>query len=330
MPDLAEALIAQGERETAAQVLVEAQAAAEAIGDERLHARASLLHVMVKQMGSGSVSTDAAIAEGQRDIAIFEAAGDHAGLARAWRLLAQTYNNVGRFTEASEAADNIVRYATSAGEPRLAARAATTKAYTLLLGSVPADDAIRRCEELIQQVGGDRRAEAIISGTLSVLHAMRGSFDEARELYKQQRLILEGLGRNVAALTTSINSARVELLAGDPAAAEREARRDFDALGALQETYFRSTVAGMLARALYEGERFAEAQAVAEEARALTADDDFESQVLWRGVTARLLARAGRAGEALELTESQLRLAAETRRPSSRPKRAWSGPKCWC
>jgi class 3 adenylate cyclase/tetratricopeptide (TPR) repeat protein len=315
MPDLAEALIAQGEREAATQVLVEAEAAATAIDDARLHARASLLHVMVRQMGSGSVSTDAAIAEGQRDIAIFEAAGDHAGLARAWRLLAQTYNNVGRFAEASDAADAIVRHATSAGEPRLAARAATTKAYSLLLGPIPADEAIRRCEELISQVGGDRRAEAIVSGTLSVLHAMRGSFDKARELYVQQRLILEGLGRNVAALTTSINSARVELLAGDPEAAEREARRDFDALGALDETYFRSTVAGMLARALYEGERFAEAQAVSEEAQALTADDDFESQVLWRGVAARLRARAGLANEALELAESQSRLAAETASP---------------
>jgi tetratricopeptide (TPR) repeat protein len=175
--------------------------------------------------------------------------------------------------------------------------------------------AIRQCEELISQVGGDRRAEAIVSGILAVLHAMRGSFDNARELYAQQRLILESLGRNVAALTTSINSARVELLAGNPEAAEQETRRDFDALGVLGETYFRSTVAGMLARALYEGERFAEAQAVAEEARALTADDDFESQVLWRGVAARLLARAGHGEEALELAASQSRLAAETASP---------------
>jgi tetratricopeptide (TPR) repeat protein len=144
---------------------------------------------------------------------------------------------------------------------------------------------------------------------------MRGSFEQARELYANQRTILEGLGRNVAALTTSINSARVELLAGDPVAAEREARRDFDALGALDETYFRSTVAGMLARALYEGERYADAAAVTEEARALTADDDFESQVLWRGVAARLSARSGAGEEALELAESQARLAAETASP---------------
>ena len=270
---------------------------------------------MVRQMGSASVSTDEAIAEGQRDIAIFEAAGDHAGLARAWRLLAQTYFNVGRLAEASNVADEIVRHATAAGEPRLAARAATTKANSLLFGSVPTTEAIRGCEELITQVGGDRRAEAILSGILAVLHAMRGSFDQARELYSQQRTILEGLGRNVAALTTSINSARVELLAGDPEAAEREARRDFDALGALDETYFRSTVAGMLARALYEGGRFAEAETVTEDARGLTADDDFESQVLWRGVAARLRARAGEAEEALELAASQSQLAAETASP---------------
>jgi len=315
MPDLAEALVAQGERDSAVEVLTAAEAEAKAISDARLHARASLLHVMVKQMGSGSFSTEAAIEEGKRDIAIFEAAGDHAGLARAWRLLAQTYNNAGRFVEASEAADNIVLYATSAGEPRLAARAATTKAYALLLGAVSADEAIRQCEELVSRVGGDRRAEAIVSGTLSVLQAMRGSFELARELYGQQRQILESLGRNVAALTTSINSARVELLAGDPEAAEREARRDFDALGALDERYFRSTVAGMLARALYEAGRYAEAEAVVEEARALTADDDFESQVLWRGVAARILARSGRTDQALELSESQLRIAAETASP---------------
>jgi tetratricopeptide (TPR) repeat protein len=236
-------------------------------------------------------------------------------LARAWRLLAQTYNNAGRFAEASEAADKIVHYASAAGEPRLAARAATTKAYALLLGAVRTEEAIRQCEELILQVGGDRRAEAIVSGTLSVLHAMRGSFDRARELYTEQRQILEGLGRNVAAMTTSINSARVELLAGDPEAAEREARRDFDALGELGETYFRSTVAGMLARALYEGGRFGDAESIAEEARALTAEDDFESQVLWRGVAARLHARDGRADEALELADSQLKLAAETASP---------------
>ena len=107
----------------------------------------------------------------------------------------------------------------------------------------------------------------------------------------------------------------MELLAGDPEAAEREARRDFDALGALDERYFRSTVAGMLARALYEAGRYAEAEAVVEEARALTADDDFESQVLWRGVAARILARSGRTDQALELSESQLRIAAETASP---------------
>jgi tetratricopeptide (TPR) repeat protein len=144
---------------------------------------------------------------------------------------------------------------------------------------------------------------------------MLGSFDRARELYVGQRVILEGLGRNVAALTTSVNSARVELLAGDPAAAEREARRDFDALGAIGESYFRSTVAGMLARALYEGGRYDEAHDIAEQARELTAEDDFESQVLWRGVAARLLARSGEADRALDLSDSQLRLAAETASP---------------
>ena len=51
----------------------------------------------------------------------------------------------------------------------------------------------------------------------------------------------------------------VELLAGDPAAAERELRPDCEMLEKMGETYFRSTMAAVLARAVREQGRDDEA-----------------------------------------------------------------------
>ena len=79
---------------------------------------------------------------------------------------------------------------------------------------------------------------------------MRGDFDEARRLYAKARITLEEMGRSVIASSTSLDSCGVEMLAGDPAAAERELRRDFEALSAMGERYVLSTVAVELARAV--------------------------------------------------------------------------------
>jgi len=70
--------------------------------------------------------------------------------------------------------------------------------------------------------------------------------------------MLEEVGCSVVAASTSQQSCRVELLAGDPAAAERELRRDFDELSEMGERYFLSTAAGELARAVYAQGRYVE------------------------------------------------------------------------
>ena len=53
----------------------------------------------------------------------------------------------------------------------------------------------------------------------------------------------------------------VEMLAGDPAAAEREIRPECEMLEGMGETYFLSTMAAMLARAVQEQGRDEEALA---------------------------------------------------------------------
>ena len=109
----------------------------------------------------------------------------------------------------------------------------------------------------------------------------------------------------------SIERARVESLAGDLAAAERELRADDAALAALDERYFRSTVVGMLAGVLVEVGRFEDAAAAVETARELADEDDALSQVLWRTAHARLLAEADKPDEAVAEAESAVALATD-------------------
>jgi ATP/maltotriose-dependent transcriptional regulator MalT len=130
---------------------------------------------------------------------------------------------------------------------------------------------------------------------------MRGNFDQARELYRRSRATLEELGWNFLAALTSMDSGAVEMLAGDPVAAERELRGDYEALHRMGEKNYVSTTAALLADALYQQRRFDEAEALAAESERLAARDDVVTQVLWRSVRAKVRAQQRRAEEAQAL-----------------------------
>src|SRR5207249_159168 len=106
-------------------------------------------------------------------------------------------------------------------------------------------DAIKRCEEILSAATGDRKAEAVILAFLSHLEAMQGMFDRARDLYRQSRAILEEFGMKLYAALTSIDSGPVELMAGNPEAAEAEIRADYEALDEMGEKNYRATMAGL-------------------------------------------------------------------------------------
>ena len=126
---------------------------------------------------------------------------------------------------------------------------------------------------------------------------MLGEFARAREESERQRQMLAELGPSVTAMSTSIERARVETLAGDLAGSGARAAR-------------RRCVAGRARRALLpiDGRRharrrprrvagrFEEAEAVVETARELADDDDTLSQVLWRTAHWARIARGVRQG----------------------------------
>ena len=110
----------------------------------------------------------------------------------------------------------------------------------------------------------------------------------------------------------SQNEAVIELLAGNPAAAEESLRTGYRALEEMGDRMFRSTTAAFLARAILEQGRDQEAEEFANVSARLAAKDDLLSQVLWRGVRARVLTRRGEIQEAESLAREAVALAEAT------------------
>jgi ATP/maltotriose-dependent transcriptional regulator MalT len=176
-------------------------------------------------------------------------------------------------------------------------------------------EAIPQLEALIASVEGDRTAEAVLVGSLAVLHAMNGDFETARVLYRRGDAIAAELGSGLVGSSSSLDSSRVERLAGDLAAAERELRRDYDALAVINETYFRSTIAAELATVLWLAGDADGALHFSEVAEEIGDADDLVTQVPWRSARARVLAARGDADTARRLAREAVELAARTPQP---------------
>ncbi len=310
--DLGEALIALGRFEDATGVLDEGAAVAADLGDDHLVARMAVIRLYAEVFGSGETSMTSAIEKAEQAIASLEGTGDDASLARAWRMIMLCQATVGRLEDASLAASRVVEHATSAGDPVLASRSASAIAYVLVHGPTPVPLAIERCRELLESIAGDRKNEAYVFGALAQLLAMNGEFAEARAAYRRVQATLQDLGADLEASTTSIESSRVELLAGDLAAAEAELKRDDVALAAFGERYFRSTVVAILANVHAARGDYDAASSRSTLAEQLADDDDVWSQVAWRTARAKVLAAAGDAAAAVEIARAAAARAAPT------------------
>jgi tetratricopeptide (TPR) repeat protein len=173
-------------------------------------------------------------------------------------------------------------------------------------------EAIEQCEALIQKGLVDRQVRGQVLGKLAQLQAMRRDFDAARATYRQGRALLEDLGHGVHVASSSLDIAVVELLAGDAAAAERELRPDYAALEAMGETFYLSTMASMLARAVLAQGRDDEALELTRTAESIAAEDDVDAQVLWRCARAAVVARRGALEEAETLASEAFVQAGQT------------------
>jgi ATP/maltotriose-dependent transcriptional regulator MalT len=243
-------------------------------------------------------------------IAVFTQAGDELGLAEAWRHLAYPKWAACRLAEMEEMLQRALVHAERAGDKRARDEIRNILCRAAVISPTPVEHGIRRCRETLEQA--DRELAAVAEVALSVLVAMRGDFEEARERLARSRAALEELGHGLKLAAGSMYAAYVELLAQDVPAAERELRRGYGALERMGERTQLSTVAALLAVTLAKQGSLDEADSYVVVSREAASDEDHASQVLWRATRARILAQRGQQADAEELVREAVALAEAT------------------
>ncbi|MGN6429309.1 MAG: ATP-binding protein [Gaiellaceae bacterium] len=310
LPDLSEAMMEIGEFAWAEILLEEGLEGAEAVGDERLRADVLLTRMNVRLRQTGDLESWRHDVERETGVLIpvLKERKDHAELAKAWRMVATIHGTACEWEATATAYGQALDYARLAGRGRLVARMSGSYSIAVCDGPTPVPDAIEACEQMLKDGLSDRQGEALVRCSLASLVAMSGDFDRARRLCGEGRATLDDLGAVVDGALTCLTSGRIELLAGDPAAAEQELRRDHGLLVELGELYYRPLVTAMLAQAVCVQGRWQEAGELASDSAELAGDDDVEPQALWRSVRAKVLAADGDFDSAVSLAREAVDL----------------------
>jgi DNA-binding SARP family transcriptional activator len=243
-------------------------------------------------------------------IAELDGLGYDLGLASAWFLLGMVPWMRCRHGDAGRAFERAQAHAAAAGNRRTEAQILEYLAASYLFGPTPVTEGIVRCERMLAEGAGNRSYEILFA--LAGLRAMRGEFDAARELIRRSERTLEELGLTLERARQGEIGGMIELLAGDPAAAERELRPGFELLSEAGETSLLVSRAAELAEAVYRQGRYDEAERLTQTSESLANAADAHPQVRWRAVRAKALARRGALEEAERLGREAVALSAKT------------------
>jgi class 3 adenylate cyclase/tetratricopeptide (TPR) repeat protein len=317
--ELADAHFGAGELQRVGELLEQALAQSQEAGDAGLQARARLeLACLRPYVDPDSAALDEILDAAEHAAEVFERIGDDAGLARSLRRIADVYWLRCRVEPGEPLLERALEHARRAGDERELAEIRQALIRGAAVGPMPIEAAIARCNDILTEAGRDPLTEAVAANALGYLNAMAARFAEARELSARSREILEDLGLTLMLPTLDAWTGQVEMLADDPAAAERLWRRAYQALEGLGEKGNLSTIAAYLAEAVQAQERYDEAEQLTNVSETLTSPDDVTSAIAWRTVRAKVAAHLGDPEQAESLAREAVTRAEDTDWPNLR------------
>jgi tetratricopeptide (TPR) repeat protein len=230
---------------------------------------------------------------------VFEAEGNDAALYLAYSAVAVAEDVRGQMRAALAADERAVFHAGRAGLPQ---PGPGFVAYCHFVGPTPVPELLAWLDEHAPLSGGDQFGAAYRANAL----AMLGRFDEARGILVGARAQARDRGGGLLlANLTAFESAWVERWAGDPAAAAEFGFEGFRLHEDLGEPGWLAWSAMTLAESLYQAGRVDEAEAWAARAAGSRVGDVSE-EILWRQVTAKVLASRGEFDEAERLARESI------------------------
>ncbi len=248
-------------------------------------------------------------ATAERADAYFTAKHDAAGQQRATFLLGMVDMRAGRMISAQKQFRRSVSLADQVGDARERLASRWLLAEALAGGPTPVDACVTECHTLAASVGTD----APVLVELSVLQAMQGRFDEARESAARAAHIFteeQNAPRLVRFVERSL--AQIELLAGDPAAAEEHLRALLAMAQDSGERWHLAPAAARLATVLcVQGRPDHAAEFASLSARQAPAEG-VEAQALSRVARSEVRSSTGDHDHAVELAREAVELVPDT------------------
>ncbi|MDX2380831.1 MAG: AAA family ATPase, partial [Acidimicrobiia bacterium] len=253
-------------------------------------------------------------AESAAAAAQLAALDDHAGEANARLVRSGALARLGRIGECEAELDLALGAARAADDGRRVAAVLGAAPVAALWGPSPVSRAGGRCLDVIRLLRittGSPGVEATSTRCQAVLEALRGRFDTARAMLADALATVEELGLRHGWLETQLYSGIVELLAGDPAAAEPHLRSAYGGLGRLGIGADAGQAAAHLSRALLLQGRLDEADELATDSEALAGQNP-QTAIAAKTARAEILAARGEIEDALRLAEEAVALAEGT------------------
>ncbi|HYW88443.1 MAG TPA: BTAD domain-containing putative transcriptional regulator, partial [Chloroflexota bacterium] len=194
----------------------------------------------------------------ERALEVFTQVGDPVGAERASVILSDTLRELGSAGRAEVHARNALAFGRTAGVFREEVRAQWTLMADLLVGPTPVPAAIHECRQVLSDAPQALGGSVAVCGALAVLVAMNGEFVEARRLLAELHEMLDTVGSRAVG-NSMLSAGRVEVLAGEPIAAEHYYRRGLDIMRQIDEIIAAQALAPQLANVLCAQGRIDEA-----------------------------------------------------------------------
>ena len=291
---LAEALDIAGEAERPYSLLGKAVDEARSSGDRRTEWLAAVQRArMGARVAPDEWSNERVLETATRALEVFAELDDNLGLAHAWVLMADPLFGKCHYDEAVDRFRRALVHAERTGDERQVLLVHDYLHQALFFGSAHVSVVRAEAEAMLARANGRPRTTTFALLTLAAVQAMSGEAEESRRLYFRAKSIAEEVGLGFLLAMVPFFTDKVGLLFGDAEFAEREVRAGYERLEAVGDKGYRSTMAAVLAEALYQLDRHEEAEQFAGIAIALGSVDDVATQAQARAVQAKLLAAKG-------------------------------------
>jgi tetratricopeptide (TPR) repeat protein len=189
------------------------------------------------------------------------------------------------------------------------------KLATELLGSTSPAEGRPSLDAAVAELGRDGLIGHVSLVQEAYFDALTGDFVRARELIRESEALAERFGSDMWVTASYEIGGTIESMAGDPEAAERSFREEYEIYQRHGDEAHGSTAAAFLALALCRLGRFDEADELATIAHTTGAEDDLATQASARSAQALVRSARGEHDEAQRLAKEAADLYAGAQSP---------------